>query len=85
MEKVILRNLYKNTETYANKNICIEGWVRTIRDSKTFGYSFGKKNKEKKKSKSGYQPKYIAEEEYEDEEDIFAEDFRDVTDRKSVV
>lgn len=42
-------------------------------------FSFGKKNKEKKKSKSGYQPKYIAEEEYEDEEDIFAEDFRDVT------
>lgn len=38
MEKVILRNLYKNTETYANKNICIEGWVRTIRDSKTFGF-----------------------------------------------
>ena len=36
MEKVILRDLYKNSKNYADKNVCIEGWVRTIRDSKTF-------------------------------------------------
>ena len=38
MEKVILSDLYKNSKNYADKSICIEGWVRTIRDSKTFGF-----------------------------------------------
>ena len=38
MEKVILKNLYRQKEKYADKDICIEGWVRTIRDSKTFGF-----------------------------------------------
>ena len=38
MEKVILQNLYRQKEKYADKDICIEGWVRTIRDSKTFGF-----------------------------------------------
>lgn len=38
MEKVILRDLYKNSKNYADKNVCIEGWVRTIRDSKIFGF-----------------------------------------------
>ena len=38
MEKVILKDLYRQKEKYAGKDICIEGWVRTIRDSKTFGF-----------------------------------------------
>ena len=38
MEKVILKDLYKQKEIYADKIVCIEGWVRTIRDSKTFGF-----------------------------------------------
>lgn len=38
MEKVILKDLYRQKENYADKDICIEGWVRTIRDSKTFGF-----------------------------------------------
>ena len=38
MEKVTLKNLYRQKENYADKDICIEGWVRTIRDSKTFGF-----------------------------------------------
>ncbi len=38
MEKVILKNLYKKTNEYQDKDICIEGWIRTIRDSKTFGF-----------------------------------------------
>ena len=38
MEKVIIKDLYRQKEKYADKNICIEGWVRTIRDSKTFGF-----------------------------------------------
>lgn len=45
--------------------------------------TFGKKNKEKKKSRSGYQPRYIAEDEFEDEEENFAADFRDVSDERS--
>lgn len=45
--------------------------------------AFGKKNKEKKKSNSSYQPKYIAEDEYEVEEDNFAADFRDVSNERS--
>lgn len=38
MEKVILKDLYRQKNIYADKDICIEGWVRTIRDSKTFGF-----------------------------------------------
>ena len=38
MEKVTLKDLYRQKENYADKDICIEGWVRTIRDSKTFGF-----------------------------------------------
>lgn len=35
---VIIKDLYKNTSNYANKDITVEGWVRTVRDSKTFGF-----------------------------------------------
>ncbi len=38
MEKTIVKDLYKNTKQFENKEITIEGWVRTIRDSKTFGF-----------------------------------------------
>ena len=38
MEKLVVRNLYKNTKEYENKEITIEGWVRTIRASKNFGF-----------------------------------------------
>ena len=38
MEKLVIKELYKNTENYINKEITLEGWVRTIRDSKTFGF-----------------------------------------------
>ena len=35
MEKVMLKDLYTQREKYKDKNIIIEGWVRTIRDSKS--------------------------------------------------
>ena len=38
MKKLVIKDLYKNTNEYNNKEITLEGWVRTIRDSKTFGF-----------------------------------------------
>ena len=38
MKKLIIKDLYKNTKEYENKNITLEGWIRTLRDSKTFGF-----------------------------------------------
>ena len=38
MEKLLIKDLYKSTEKYINKEITIEAWVRTIRDSKSFGF-----------------------------------------------
>ena len=38
MEKLVIKELYKNTENYINKDVTLEGWVRTVRDSKTFGF-----------------------------------------------
>ena len=38
MKKLVIKDLYKNINEYNNKEITLEGWVRTIRDSKTFGF-----------------------------------------------
>ena len=38
MEKVTIKELFKNTKEYENKEVELQGWVRTIRDSKTFGF-----------------------------------------------
>ena len=38
MEKLTIKDLYRNTEKYIDQNITLEGWVRTVRDSKTFGF-----------------------------------------------
>lgn len=38
MEKLIVKDLYKNTKEYCDKNVIIEGWVKTLRDSKNFGF-----------------------------------------------
>ena len=38
MERVSVRSLYKETAKYAGKEIKVAGWVRTARDSKTFGF-----------------------------------------------
>lgn len=35
---VDVRTLYKNQESYANKNVTVGGWVRNNRDSKNFGF-----------------------------------------------
>ncbi len=38
MEKFTIKDLYKDTETFADKEISLAGWVRTNRNSKTFGF-----------------------------------------------
>ncbi|MCR5420765.1 MAG: asparagine--tRNA ligase [Lachnospiraceae bacterium] len=38
MELTDIRELYRNKEQYYNKKIVVGGWVRSKRDSKTFGF-----------------------------------------------
>lgn len=38
MENLVIKDLYRNTAQYINKEIILEGWVRTVRDSKNFGF-----------------------------------------------
>lgn len=38
MELITIRDLYKHREEYLDKEITIGGWVRSIRDSKAFGF-----------------------------------------------
>ncbi len=38
MDLVTVRELYKNREAYIGKQISVGGWLRSIRDSKTFGF-----------------------------------------------
>lgn len=38
MELVEIRQLYRNKEQYVGKKISVGGWIRSVRDSKTFGF-----------------------------------------------
>ena len=38
MDFITVRELYRNKSEYLNKEITVGGWVRSIRDSKTFGF-----------------------------------------------
>ena len=38
MELVTVRELFKNREQYLDKKVTVGGWIRSIRDSKTFGF-----------------------------------------------
>lgn len=38
MERVAIKHLFKSPAEYTGKNIKVCGWVRTIRESKTFGF-----------------------------------------------
>ena len=38
MKLTTVRELYKNTELYIDKEVEIGGWIRNVRDSKTFGF-----------------------------------------------
>lgn len=36
--KTTIREIYKDTEKYLNNEVVLEGWIRTSRSSKTFGF-----------------------------------------------
>ena len=38
MDLITVRDLYKDRESFYNKEVSVGGWVRSIRDSKTFGF-----------------------------------------------
>ena len=38
MERVQIKQIFDNMSAYANKEITVAGWARTIRDSKVFGF-----------------------------------------------
>ena len=38
MELTTVRELFKNREAYLDKKVTVGGWVRSIRDSKRFGF-----------------------------------------------
>jgi len=38
MKLTLVKSLYKETEQYLDKEVTIGGWVRSIRDSKSFGF-----------------------------------------------
>lgn len=38
MELTIIKDLYRDTDKYIGKEIKVGGWIRSIRDSKTFGF-----------------------------------------------
>ena len=38
MQKLLVKELYQNVDKYNQKDITLSGWVRTVRDSKNFGF-----------------------------------------------
>ena len=38
MKNTLVKDLYRNTDNYVEKEVQISGWVKTVRDSKTFGF-----------------------------------------------
>lgn len=38
MQRVDIKKIYRETDAYLNKEIRIEGWIRTLRSSKAFGF-----------------------------------------------
>ncbi len=38
MKDITIRELYKNSEEFFSKDVQVSGWIRTVRDSKTFGF-----------------------------------------------
>lgn len=38
MQKLTIKDLYRNTSEYIDTTVTLEGWVKTVRDSKSFGF-----------------------------------------------
>ncbi len=37
-KKVLVKDLYRNVDSYVGDTVEISGWVKTVRDSKNFGF-----------------------------------------------
>lgn len=38
MQKLVIKDLYRNIDYYVQKEVTLTGWVKTLRDSKNFGF-----------------------------------------------
>lgn len=38
MKETLVKDLYRNTANYKDQEVQLSGWIRTVRDSKTFGF-----------------------------------------------
>lgn len=38
MKSILIKDIYRNTDKYENQTVTIEGWIRTLRASKAFGF-----------------------------------------------
>jgi asparaginyl-tRNA synthetase len=38
MKKALIKDLYRNSDVYVDQKVNLSGWIRTVRDSKTFGF-----------------------------------------------
>lgn len=38
MDCTLVKDLYRDTEKYLEKDVQVAGWVRTVRNSKAFGF-----------------------------------------------
>ncbi|MBR3255488.1 MAG: asparagine--tRNA ligase [Clostridia bacterium] len=38
MEKIDIKDLFRNTSKYKDQEVTLQGWIKTVRDSKTFGF-----------------------------------------------
>ena len=38
MKRILLNEFYKDSSKYADKLVTVGGWIRTLRDSKAFGF-----------------------------------------------
>ena len=38
MELTSVKEIFRNRERYLNKEVTVGGWIRSLRDSKTFGF-----------------------------------------------
>ena len=38
VKQVLIKDLYRNESTYIGSTIQVSGWVKTLRDSKNFGF-----------------------------------------------
>ncbi|MDR5658779.1 asparagine--tRNA ligase [Serpentinicella sp. ANB-PHB4] len=38
MQETLVKEIYRNTQAYENKEVILKGWIRTLRASKAFGF-----------------------------------------------